>query len=437
MDYLELFQAQNPWQNKQNFGLKPFINRKVLTQILKWLKRDEIITITGPRQAGKSTILLRLIKLLIEDKKQPPTSIYYFNFDQEEFQEEFKKPQQLLSFVKSRTQYKRYWLFLDEAQRLKEAGLYLKILYDLPQKPFKMIVSGSSSLLLRAKIKEYLTGRQVEFRLLPLSFKEGAKKYGFQLPAENSNELQSLLKQFIVYGGYPNLFQENNLQIKKQLLVQLYQDYVKKDIRDFAGVEKATAFNKLTGLLAYQVGNLINKNELAVQAQTDARTITKYLEILEQTFVIKLLKPYFTNRRKEIAKSPKIFYLDNGLRNVRLNNFEKYEARPDKGQLFENLVLTELIKYRSFGVQLRFWRTQAGAEVDFILVSGKNLIPVEAKTIIKKAKITKSLKSFIINYQPKQAFIISENFTGKKRYQKTMVRFIPFSKLRDVFSNVS
>lgn len=441
MDYLDLFFAQNPWQikpgtrrylAKQGLAIKPFIKRELLTEAINWLERDEIITITGPRQAGKTTILLKLIEHLIKDKKQTASSIYYFNFDQEELQEEFKKPQSLFSFIKSRGQYKRYWLFLDEVQRLKEAGLYLKILYDLPHKPFKMVVSGSSSLSLRAKTKEHLTGRQIEFKLLPLSFQEAANQYGFQLPAGNSNQLQDLLRQFSVYGGYPNPFQEDNLQIKQKLLVQLYRDYVKKDIRDFAGVEKVVVFNKLTSLLSYQIGNLINKDELAAQCQADVRTINKYLEILEQTFLIKLLKPYFTNRRKEISKSPKVFYLDNGLCNAQLNTFIPYDKRPDKGPLFENLVLTELIKHLPTNTQIRYWRTQAGAEVDFVLVMGKKLIPIEAKTTLKRTQINQGLRSFITHYQPKKAFIVSENLIGKRKCQKTTVQFLPFSRLLEI-----
>lgn len=434
MDNIDLFLAQNPWQAGKSFTVEPFIERAIFHQALVWLKREEIITITGPRQAGKTTILFKLIENLLSKHKQVGTSIYYFNFDQEDLREEFKKPQQLFSFIKSRTQHQKYWLFLDEVQRLEEPGLYLKILYDLPQRPLKIIVSGSSSLLLRAKTKEYLTGRQIEFHVFPLAFKEISAYYGFQLPAEHSNALQGLLEQAAVYGGYPRPFQEKNPQIKQQLLFQLYRDYVQKDIRDFAGVEKVTAFNKLTGLLSYQVGNLINKEELATNTQLDIRTLDKYLEILEQTFVINLVPPYFTNRRKEIVKSPKVYYLDNGLRNAQLANFTKYELRPDKGALFENLVLTELAKYQAVDTQIHYWRTQSGAEVDFILVTGQTLLPIEAKTILKRSQITQSLRSFIDKYEPSRAFVVSEDFAGEKRYKNTTVRFIPFSKLLKIFA---
>lgn len=432
METLDIFLAQNPWQSNKDFRVTPFIERDVFQQALSWLDKDEIITITGPRQAGKTTVLLKLIEHLLQ-KQQEPTSIYYFNFDQEEHRETFQKPQQLFSFLQSRGEYRRYFLFLDEVQRLEEAGLYLKILHDLTQKPLKIIVSGSSSLLLRAKTKEHLTGRQVEFRLLPLSFKEAAGHYQFKLPAGPSGPLLSLLNQFAVYGGYPRIFREKNPQVKEQLLDQLYRDYVRKDIRDFAEVERVSSFNKLTRLLAYQVGNLISKEELASSSGLDVRTLGKYLEILEETFVVKLLEPYFTNRRKEIVKSPKVFYLDNGLRNGLLNNFEEYDQRPDQGKLFENLVLTELEKYLPAGTQLRYWRTQAGAELDFVLIKGERLIPIEVKTIIKSARTTKGLRSFLDDYDVKQAFVVSTEFSGKTRYLRTDVKFIPFSRLLEVF----
>lgn len=433
MDYLDLFLAQNPWQDEQKFSVSPFINRDAFKEALAWLSRDEIITFTGPRQAGKTTILLKTIEYLIQKQKQAPNTIYYFNFDQEEAREEFKKPQQLLSFVQSRSRQKKYWLFLDEVQRLDEAGLYLKILQDLPQKPFKMIISGSSSLLLRAKTKEHLTGRQIEFRVLPLSFKEAAGYYGFKLPANQSQHLRSIQEQIAIYGSYPKPLQENNPQIKQRLLTQLYQDYVKKDVRNYAGVERISEFNKLTALLAYQVGDLINKEELATSAQLDVRTLNKYLEILEETFVIKLLLPYFTRRRREIVKTAKVFFLDNGMRNTRLSNFSKYSLRPDKGKLFENLVLTELIKKLPTNTQVRYWRTQAGAEVDFILVSGMKLTPIEAKATIKRPAITKSFRSFIEQYNPEQAYVISQKLFDNKTYKNTEVSFLPLSRLLDIF----
>jgi len=433
MENIELFLAQNPWQGQKKFTVEPFIEREVFHQTLDWLERDEIITLTGPRQAGKTTILLKFIENLLFEQGCPGSSIYYFNFDQEELVEDFGKPQKLLSFVKSRTPHQKYWLFLDEVQRLKEPGLYLKILYDLPEKPFKIVVSGSSSLLLRAKTKEYLTGRQVEFYVFPLSSKEMAATFGFRLPADHSNALQELLGQAAVYGGYPRPFQEKNPQIKQQLLSQLYRDYVKKDIRDFAGIEEAVGFNKLTGLLAYQVGNLIEKNELAVSTQLDARTVGKYLEALERTFVIKLIPPYFTNRRKEIVKTPKVYYLDGGLRNARLNDFTNYDLRPDRGAVFENVVLAELFKNSPSEMQIHYWRTQAGAEVDFVLVKGQELVPVEVKSTIKEAQIPQGLKSFIENYRPAQAFVVSESFVGESRYKNTLLEFIPFSRLMEIF----
>lgn len=437
MENIDLFLAQNPWQVQEKFTVESFIERDVFRQALGWLQKDEIITLTGPRQAGKTTLLLKLVEHLLSESGCPGSSIYYFNFDQEELGEEFGNPQKLLSFIKSRSEHRKYYLFLDEVQRLKEPGLYLKVLYDLPQRPLKMVVSGSSSLLLKAKTKEHLTGRQIEFYTFPLSFKEMAAVFGFRLPADHSTALQDLLGQTAVYGGYPRPFQESNSQIKQQLLSQLYRDYVKKDIRDFAGVEEVAGFNKLTGLLAYQVGNLVEKNELAAGTQLDARTVGKYLEVLEQTFVVTLVPPYFTNRRKEIVKTPKVYYLDNGLRNARLNDFTNYELRPDRGALFENTVLTELFKNCPPETQVHYWRTQAGAEVDFVLVKGQKLVPVEVKTAIKDGRTQQGLKSFIEGYKPEQAFVVSESFSGEGRYRDTAIKFIPFDRLLEIFDKAS
>lgn len=434
MDNLILFLAQNPWQKGQKLKTAPFIKRDMLNEVIKWLGKEEIVTLTGPRQAGKTTVLLKTIEYLLKERKENPSNIYYFNFDQVIFKDEFSQPQTLLSFVKSRSNPGKIFLFLDEVQRLKEPGVYLKILYDLPEKLFKIIVSGSSSLLLRAKTQEHLTGRQIAFHLLPLSFKEASSHLGFKLPSPLSDILGSFFREFAVYGGYPKPFGEQNQEIKRKLLFNLYQDYVKKDIRDFAAVENLSSFNKLTSLLAYQIGNLINKNELASSCQADFRTVERYLEILEETFVIRLLKPYFSNRRKEIVKSPKAYYLDNGLRNAQLNSFTKYTFRPDRGVLFENLVFSELCKYLPQEGEIRFWRTQAGTEVDFVLVLENKPIPIEVKANLKNLHLTSGLRSFIENYQPKKAYLLSENPPNEKIiYKKTEIKLLPFSQLLEIF----
>lgn len=317
--------------------------------------------------------------------------------------------------------------------------MFLKNIYDLDA-GIKLIVSGSSSLELRAKIKEYLTGRKKEFLLHPFSFKEFLRAKNLALPSiklKNWSNLEELNRiygddlrkgflEYVIFGGYPKVVLHQTRGRKISELEEIYKSYIKKDIKDFLRIEDVTSFNKLVSLIAYQIGNLINKHELSTTIGASWKTIEKYLTILEETFILKLVSPYSSNRRKEISHMPKGFYFDLGLRNFIVKNFDDLEKRGDRGNLVENFTFKELIKSIRAPQEICFWRTQAKAEVDFIIVSGERVVPLEVKFAkFKKPSTSRSYKSFRESYHPKLGIVLTQDFLGKVKMMETEVIYLP------------
>ncbi len=436
---MSLFDAQNPWRRDPHFKVKPYIPRAALSQIIPWLDGHEAIILHGPRQAGKTTLLWKIIETLLE-RQTPPEAIFYFNFDQMETRDLVHSSEALMQFVTGQGAGHKAWIFLDEAQRIKDPGLTIKALTDLPGRPFKIFVSGSSSLELKAKTKESLTGRQVEFEILPLSFEEivKARHPAMTLPERpadwiefhraTTGTLQPFLEDALVFGGYPAVVQEPVAEKKQRLLWELYQAYVEKDVKNFLGIENVTAFNRLVKLLVFQHANLVNKAELASSVGADQRTIDHYLKILQETFVAELLTPYHANRRKEIVHAPKIYFHDVGLANAIAQRFEPSETRADRGALVENFVFTELKKNTPSGTQWRFWRTQKGAEVDFVMVRGQTILPFEVKSgPLRKPASSRSLQSFLTAYSPADCVVLNASMIAETQIGKTRVRFLPLT----------
>jgi len=295
-----------------------FIKRKIYNELKKHLKSPEISLILGPRQAGKTTLMLKLAEEL--RAKGQPTA--YFNLDVIEDRLYFESQHTLLDRIEKMVGQKKAVVFLDEIQRLNNAGLFLKGLFDL-NSPYKFVVSGSGSLELKANIIEPMTGRKKIFYCQPLSFTEfAAYKIGAEFGevptslAVNSFERQRLIKEYFTYGGYPRVVLAQTHEEKIALLSEIYQSYLEKDVQLLLGVEKETAFQALVKILANQVGNLVNKSELSHTLGLTEKTLEKYLFLLEKTFIISLVRPFFRNVRKEIRKSPKVYFFDLGVLNL-------------------------------------------------------------------------------------------------------------------------
>jgi hypothetical protein len=405
-----------------------FIQRKILDPLKSHLPQKEITLILGPRQSGKTTLMLKLKEELEKQGK----STVYFNLDRFEDLELFKTQKTLLEKIRFDFGKKKVFVFIDEIQRLTNAGLFLKGLFDY-LRPYKFIVSGSGSLELKENVIEPLTGRKKVFYLYPLSFAEFFEfKLGkpiadfskfYQL---DKNEAERLLDEYLIFGGYPRVVLAKTGREKEEVLREIYLSYIEKDVKALLGVEKDILYQQLLKYLAAEIGSLFKKSEVSRNLGLNIKTLNRYLFLLEKTFVISILKPFYRNPTKELTKTPKIYFLDLGLRNFILGRLNSFFQRDDRGKIFENFIFRQLLdKQPVFGVW--FWRTERGTEIDFILQERGRLLPVEAKSGDTGGKIVgKNLLSFLRKYKTKKAIIVH---WGKEAKQVKQNKTIIYKKI--------
>lgn len=381
-----------------------YIRRSLEAKINRYLKTPEIIAITGARQVGKTTLLQKM-----HGELAPSTFITFedvanrqlFDTDIHAFIELYVKP------------YK--YIFIDEFQYAKNGGQRLKFIFDTV-KDKKIFISGSSALDLTIHAVKYLAGRIFAFVLYPLNFDEylnyknqelhryvNEKKKTSGWSAAILRKIYDGLEEYIVYGGYPRVLLSRDHEEKKDVLRNILNVYLLRDVRDMMGLVDDYKMISLMKALSLQIGNVISYQELSQLASLNFNSLKKNLNLLEKTYIIGLPKPFFTNKRIELVKNPKVFFHDTGLRNAVVDDFRRMDTRQDKGALWENFIYAELVKE---GLDVKYWRTKSKAEVDFIL---NDKIPVEVKSTSGKTTIGKSLHSYIGKYHPETAYI----FTGK------------------------
>jgi predicted AAA+ superfamily ATPase len=419
-DLLQYINLANPWLNDKNHFIineKDFIHRIQTEQLIKPTWDRYITVLTGPRQAGKTTLGRIVSQQVIQEGRFP--ILLYLNCDEFSVRQWLTGSHILLDLQRL-LKTKIFILFLDEIQRLESPGLLLKSLYDL-KTPNKIIATGSSQLEIKSKVQEYLTGRDTESVILPLSYLELGPKFD---PLRTP-----------IYGCYPQIVQETEKQF---LLQNLFQHYINKDIIEVLKIKNADVMRHLLTLVAHSSGQLVNYQQLATDCRVSTPTIIHYLSILENTYVLYALKPFVGNKRTEITSNPMYYFIDNGFRNQSLNNFLPLEQRTDKGLLIQSAVFQELYKYKVqhyLEVQLYYWRTKGGAEVDFVWYqNAENIIPIEVKyQQLKTAKISRSFASFLLAYRPKRAVVITKETTDFSRFEECDVYFIPFAQLTQIF----
>lgn len=412
-----------------------FLERQVYKSLLRHLQQPEISLILGPRQAGKTTLMRRL-----EEKvKEEGGNTAFFNLDVLEDRYFFETQHTLLDRIKKTTTASRAVVFIDEVQRLTNAGLFLKGLYDL-KTGYKFVVSGSGSLELKANIVESLVGRKQLFLCYPLSFSEFcAYKLDVPLDAVQANiahhpYLQNrLTMEYVAFGGYPQVVLKQTINDKIDALKEILQSYLEQDIQLLLGLERDDVFRNLVKILAGQVGSLINRAELANTLGTTEKTIKKYLYLLDKTFIIELIRPFSHNVRKEVSKSPKAYFLDLGLLHFSQGILPKEEKIMD-GHVFENACFLRL-KELALLSPVYFWRTTTGTEIDFVINDSRTgkPIPIEAKIGTgKKIPLGKNLLAFINRYRPSKSYLYTLKTTNKLILSGTACYFIPFWKLPKV-----
>jgi len=408
--------------------MNKYIERELFADLESHLNRQEISLITGPRQAGKTTLML----LLEQNLKKNGIPTLFFNLDRESDRQYFDTQDGFLRKIRLEIGSRKAVVFVDEIQRKESAGLFLKGIYD-SRLPYKFVVSGSGSLELKEKIHESLVGRKRFFDLGTVSFSEFVNfktAYRYENRLEEFFEVekertQALLEEYLVFGGYPQVVLEETVREKRVVIDEIFQSYLEKDLSYLLGLKKTDRVFKLIRLLAAQTGQIINYSRFAAELNISVKTLKDYLWYGEKTFILDKLTPYFKNARKEIVKSPRYYFCDLGLRNYALGTFGDVV---DYGFLFENFVLRilrERLKWS--GSSVHFWRTKDRAEVDFILVKGEKAFPVEVKyRKFDSPKVFRSLGSFIKKYSPIKAFVVNLNCRGEMTYQNTKIEFLPY-----------
>jgi len=373
--------------------------------------------------------------------------VVFLNFEDPDIIEAFEtNPKE---YVKSFMVNKgKYYFLMDEYHYVKNPGKNLKLLYDTFEKA-KFIVTGSSSLELSDAMAKFLVGRVFFFELLPFNFHEfltvknprladvykeknnQVKKFLLDgaIPSIGKDifrkEFMPLLNEYLTFGGYPAVIKAEDFETKRTIIKNIYDTYVSKDIIGFLKVSDAFKYRCVVKTLATLTGKLLNYNELSSTCQSYYKETKRMISILSETYIIQLIQPFYKNPKTELKKNPKIYFLDLGLRNYIINNFNLLEKRTDIGALIENFVLL-CLKNTFPDKTINYWRTTAKAEVDFILRLDDELIPIEAKyQTFQKPKISRSLRSFIKTYRPQRALIITKNLWGYKKIGNSTIMFVP------------
>jgi len=398
------------------------------------LAQKEITLLIGPRQAGKTTLLRALSGQLQQQGKQ----CLFFNLDIDTDAQHFTGQQKLLDRIEITTGGQTAYIFIDEVQRIENAGLFLKGLYDR-NLPYKWIATGSGSLELKEKIAESLVGRKRNFYLPTVSITEFIRyktddQYGNQLAAFLKTDPlleEKWLREYLTYGGYPRVVTAPTAREKNAVLAEIFQGYIERDMQLLLQLEKSRAFVTLLQLIANRSGQLINYNDLANATNLAVATVKNYLWYSEKTFITKAITPFFRNKEKEVIKAPQYYFLDAGLRNFLLGINDLNTQPTYFAFLFQQLVLQLLEQQFAESVaSIHFWRTQHQAEVDFVLDLGHAVLPVEVKTShLKNVQVERALRSFIHTYQPPEAWVVNLSLEAEVQVAQTRVRFIPWRQL--------
>ncbi|MBI2548959.1 ATP-binding protein [Candidatus Woesearchaeota archaeon] len=350
-----------------------------------------IIAVVGARQAGKTTFLKEQIKGI---------KAGYLLFDDPDIRELFEA-----DIKKFELQYLGQDLVVfDEVHYCREAGPKLKYLADSGH---KIWLTSSSGIILGKDILSYLVGRVSVLKLYPFSFSEFLSAKG-QKAMSNKVE-KRLVWEHLTYGGYPKVILAEDNELKKIILRDLHDTMLLKDVARTFSIDDISSLEKASKYLSNNIGGILSYNSATNVLGISFPTLKKYLDALEKSYLVTLIPPYCKNKNKEISKQPKIYFIDTGMRNAVAGSF----ASVVDGKLFENYVLSELLKA---GFSPKYWRTKAGAEVDFVIEAGEKIIPIECKLYADSAK--RSLNSFINTYGPSHAFVV--NYEGLTWGKKTM-----------------
>ncbi|MBI5755244.1 ATP-binding protein [Candidatus Peregrinibacteria bacterium] len=414
------------------------IKRKLYSALKQHLVQKEMTFLVGPRQAGKTTLMMLLRDDLMKNGQKTIT----LNLDIETDKQFFQSQAHLIQRLRLEFGNQKGFVFLDEIQRKENAGLFLKGIYD-SDLPYKFIISGSGAIELKEKIQESLAGRKRMFDLSTLSFEEFVNfktgyAYETRLPeffrVEQKKNLE-LLEEYLSFGGYPRLVLAPTLEEKRAIMNDIYQSYIEKDIISLLRIKKSEDFSRLLKVLAAQIGRIVHVSELSRMLGISQPTLNEYIWYLQKTFILQKVTPYFRNIRKEIIKTPIFYFNDLGLRNYALGLFGIANDPFDRSFVFQNFVFLWLRALAmDTNVHIHYWRTKQGAEVDFIIEKGQDLIPVEAKyQAMKRKEVGRSFTHFIEAYHPQKAVILNLSLNDRSLSPQTETVWMPFWGMLEIF----
>lgn len=390
------------------------IVRKFLSKILSELNSREVVFLLGTRQVGKTT----LSKLIAQESDFK--DIFFFDFEDKEYRELFndvsvKKLEQIFKLEDIKIVEQTLIVF-DEIQLLEDPSNMLKLIYDhFPN--LKIIATGSSSLQIKAKFSDSLAGRKKIYKIEPLDFDEFLLFKGEEkllrlrtmfkdeedksslvsIVESQSKRFLELFEEYMIYGGYPEVVLLGSKEAKIEKLDSIASSYIQKDIKDLANIENIDGYNKLIVYLSINIGNMINLSSISTAIGLSLPTVKKYINLLQETFILEELKPFFRNKNKEISKNGKIFFKDIGVRNLQIKNFNSLSYRTDVGELYENYVFNRL-ESQNILSSLYMYRTQSKTEIDFVRVKESVLSLYEVKSGSNK-KVPKAILEFEKRYE--------------------------------------
>ncbi len=379
----------------------------------RWAETDRAHLVIGPRQAGKSTMIWAHLAAagqpaLFVDCEQPLVRDWCRSAPL--FLDDLEKliPAQVT-------------LFFEEAQHLEDAGLFIKGLVDR-KIGVPILLTGSSSFHLGARTRESLAGRATRTRLLPLSLAEVCSDLAGKPEIVRARLADQRFARHASVGGYPDVWLSDTPEI---LLTDLVEAVVLRDASDLFRIGRPDAFRRLLRLAAAQAGNLINLSEWAAILGISRDTVASYLEILESTHIFVALPPFAGGRRAELTSTPKIFLVDNGIRNQLVGDFRPMAERTDGGATLENWVFTELWKALPSGATLHYWRSASRAEVDFVVVRGDLIVGLEVKAgQLRRPTLPRAARSFVDAYRPGAFFLVNTGRDDRQRIGDTEVRWL-------------
>lgn len=391
------------------------IKRNILNKLQQELTQPEILILLGPRQVGKTTLL----RMLENYASQEGLKAVFFDLEQPQVLADFNCSDKEIGLLICQS---GEVVFIDEFQYVRNISKILKAIFD-SKKKVKIICSGSSSLEIHRHLKESLAGRRFLYRIFPLEYTE----------IKNNNP-DYTFEDYLRFGGMPGLTHTNSPERKQQILNELLGSYILKDVKSLVKEENIRAFNHLLYLLAENQGSTISVHSLSREVGLSSKAINRYLDILEQTYVNYRIYSYSKKLGNELKKSCKTYLYDLGVRNMLLKDFSDIANRPDKGVILESFVFLKLQAMLSPNMEIKFWRTKDGEEVDFIILKDRKPIPIEVKSKITSLETPSGLKRFLNRYPTVElAYIVNEQIEEDTKYGDCLIHLLTFEKFSKEF----